>query len=133
MLEVSTNSKRLDLNMIHAFLRETSWAKDRSFEVTQKAIENSFCFGLYFDSKQVGFARVVTDKVLFAYLFDVFILKEYRGRGWSKIFLEKIFQDSELKTVQWMLRSTDAGALYEKLGFKVLASAQGLYIKSQVN
>ena len=83
--EISTDKRRLDVEMIHRFLSEESyWAKTRTPEQTRTAIENSLCFGAYLDDRQVGFARVVSDFATFAYLGDVFILSEYRAHGLSK-------------------------------------------------
>lgn len=80
--EISTDKSRLDLEMIHRFLSEKSyWAKNRTLEQTKTAIENSICFGLYEGRRQIGFARVVTDKATFAYLGDLFVLDEFRGEG----------------------------------------------------
>ncbi len=130
MLEISTDKNRLDVDMIQGFLSQTHWAKNRSRKIIEKSLKGSICFGVYFHSKQVGFARVVTDEVIFAYLLDVFILKEFQGRGWSRVLLEKIFSEPRLKSVSWMLKSRDAGALYEKFGFVKIDSADHLYIKS---
>ena len=83
--EISTDKSRLDLEMIHRFLSEKSyWARKRALEQTKTAIENSICFGLYEGRRQIGFARVVTDKATFAYLGDVFVLDGFRGEGLGK-------------------------------------------------
>ena len=79
---ISTDKGRLDVEMIHRFLLEESyWGRTRTLEQTRTAIENSICFGVYTRDEQIGFARVITDRATFAYLGDVFILKEHRGRG----------------------------------------------------
>ena len=76
---ISTDKSKLDLAMIHNFLKNSYWAEDIPIAVVEKSIANSFCFGIYEDNKQVGFARVITDYTTFAYLGDVFILEGYRG------------------------------------------------------
>ncbi len=79
--EIDTDKRRIDLSAVHGFLsKEAYWAKNRTLEQTLTAIENSLCFGLYRGREQVGFARVVTDKATFAYVGDVFVLDEHRGR-----------------------------------------------------
>ena len=79
---ISTDRSRLDIDAIQRFLSEDSyWARERTLEQTKTAIENSICFGLYQSGRQIGFARVVSDRATFAYLGDVFIIDEYRGRG----------------------------------------------------
>lgn len=116
---VSTDRSRLDIDAVHRFLVEESyWARERTIEQTSTAIENSICFGLYVGEKQVGFARVVSDKATFAYLGDVFILEEYRGRGLSKWLMQVIVDHPELQGLRrWVLATQDAHGLYEQFGF----------------
>ncbi len=87
--EIDTDKRRLDLSAIHRFLsQESYWAKNRTMEQTLTAIENSICFGVYRGREQVGFARIVTDKATFAYIGDVYILEDHRGKGLSKWLME---------------------------------------------
>jgi GNAT superfamily N-acetyltransferase len=82
---ISTDPERLDLDVIHRFLSgESYWAPGVTREVVERSIENSICFGLYEASGQAGFARVITDRAAFAYLADVFVLPDHRGRGLGK-------------------------------------------------
>lgn len=113
---------RLDIELIHRFLREESyWAQERTIEQTRTAIENSICFGVYDNGKQIGFARVVSDKATFAYLGDVFIIEEYRGRGLSKILMQAIIEHPELQGLRrWVLATRDAHGLYEHFEFSSL-------------
>ena len=119
---ISTDRSLLQIDVIHRFLSEKSyWAKERTLEQTLKAIENSLCFGVYQGENQIGFARVVTDYATFAYLGDVFILSNYRGRGLSKWLMETIVSHPELQNFRrWILATKDAHALYEKFGFAPL-------------
>ena len=119
---ISTDRDRLQLDMIHRFLSEESyWANSRSMDQTQEAISNSVCFGLYTEGQQIGFARVVTDKATFAYLGDVFILSEFRGRGLSKWLMEVIISHPDLQGLRrWILATRDAHKLYRKFGFDAL-------------
>jgi GNAT superfamily N-acetyltransferase len=120
--EISTDKSRLDLDTIHRFLSEHSyWAKNRSLDQTKTAIENSICFGMYVGERQIGFARVVTDRATFAYLGDVFILDEFRGLGLSKKLMETIISQPELQGLRrWVLATRDAHGLYEQFGFSPL-------------
>ena len=89
--KVSTDPGELDLAVIHKYLSgESYWAEGIPLETVEKALSNSLCFGLYKSNKQIGFARLVTDKATFAYLADVFVLEEYRGQGLSKWLMEVI-------------------------------------------
>ncbi|MCP5062229.1 MAG: GNAT family N-acetyltransferase, partial [Ignavibacteriae bacterium] len=89
------------------------------FEKVKKATENSFCFGMYYKNKQMGFARLITDYVSFAYLADVFILKEHRGKGLSKWMMQVMLDYPELKGLRkWALRTADAHSLYSRFGFR---------------
>jgi GNAT superfamily N-acetyltransferase len=119
---VSTNSSLLNVELIHDYLsRQSYWAKDIPLEVVEKSISNSLCFGLYHDQQQIGFARLVTDKATFAYLADVFVLEEYRGKGLSKWVMEVIQSHPELQGLRrWMLGTRDAHGLYEQFGWTVL-------------
>lgn len=119
---VSTDRSRLQIERIHQFLTEESyWAKERTFEQTTTAIENSLPFGVYRGENQIGFARVVTDYATFAYLGDVFILEEFRGRGLSKWLMEVIIEHPDLQNFRrWILATRDAHALYEKFDFTPL-------------
>ena len=126
---ISTDKQFLNVNVIHHFLNVDSyWAKGVALESIEKSIKNSsICFGLFEGdpargmAKQVGFARIVTDFVRFAYLMDVFVLNEYRGKGLSKWMMEVITEQSELKDVKKMVLCTsDAHGLYSQYGFKEL-------------
>jgi len=119
---ISTDKSRLDLDTIHRFLSEDSyWARDRTLKQTQIAIQNSICFGMYDGARQIGFARVVTDRSTFAYLGDVFILEEFRGRSLSKWLMETIISHPELHGLRrWVLATRDAHGLYEQFGFSAL-------------
>lgn len=119
---ISTDKQRLDLAIIHKFLAEESyWANDRSIEQTKTAIENSICFGLYHDDRQIGFARVVSDKATFAYVGDVFVLSEFRGQGLSKWLMQVIVDHPELQGLRrWVLATKDAHGLYAQFEFAEL-------------
>lgn len=119
---VSTNRNRLQIGAIHKFLSEESyWAKGRTLEQTETAIKNSLPFGVYKGENLVGFARVVTDFATFAYLGDVFILEEFRGRGLGKWLMEVVTSHPDLQGFRrWILATGDAHGLYEKYGFSGL-------------
>ena len=125
---ISTDKLKLDLPVIHNFLSHTYWSENISFETVQKSIEGSMCFGVYDNGnqalpagKQVGFARMVTDNATFAYLADVFIIEEYRGRGLSKWLMEFILAHPDLQGLRRILLATkDAHSLYKQFGFMPL-------------
>lgn len=120
--EISTDKARLQIAVIHAFLtQESYWAKDRTLEQTRIAIENSICFGAYSGERQIGFARVVSDKATFAYIGDVFIIEEFRGFGLSKRLMQVIVEHPELQGLRrWVLATLDAHGLYEQFEFSGL-------------
>ena len=115
---ISTDKTKLNLEMIHEFLAYSSyWAKGRSRDAVRKSIAHSLCFGVYSETRQVGFARVVTDYTTFAWLCDVFILEEYRGQGLGKWLVEYIVAYPELKGLKnVMLATQDAHEMYRKYG-----------------
>lgn len=116
---VSTDNSMLDINMIHHFLGQLSyWGKNISLQTVKTSIENSLCFGVYQQHKQVGFARVITDFATFAYLCDVFILPDYRKKGLSKWLIQNIRNHPNLQKLRrFVLATADAHGLYEQFGF----------------
>jgi len=124
-IKISTDKSLLNTEVIQNFLSGSYWAKERPLSIIKKSIENSLCFGVYLDNKQAGFARVVTDYATFAYIADVFILEEHRGKGLSKKLINAILGHPELKTIRrWMLATKDAHTLYSKFGFGLLKNPE---------
>jgi len=122
---VSTDRAFLDLDTIHTFLTNCYWAKGIPKDTVARSIENSLCFGLYRGKQQVGFARVITDRATYAYLADVFVLPEYRGRGLSKWMMECIVTHPDLRGLRrWTLATRDAHGLYQQFGFRLLAAPE---------
>jgi GNAT superfamily N-acetyltransferase len=119
---ISTDRERLNVQMIHEYLSNSSyWAVGRSLDRVARSIENSLSFGVYLNQEQIGFARVVTDYATFAWLADVFILEQHRGRGLSKWLVEVIVGHPQLQGLRrWMLATRDAHGLYRRYGFKNL-------------
>lgn len=131
---VSTDKSKLDLFVIHAFLTKSYWATNIPFEIVKKSIENSLCFGVYDNGKQVGFARIISDYATFAYLADVFVLPENRGNGLSKFLMQTIKTHPELQNLRrWMLATKDAHKLYEKFGFTRLIDPDPIMVISNPN
>lgn len=120
--EIDTDRSRLRVDVIHAFLRDESyWARERTLEQTKTAIQNSICFGLYRGERQIGFARVVSDKATFAYVGDVFVIEEFRGRGLSKWLMQVIVEHPDLQGLRrWVLATRDAHGLYRQFDFAEL-------------
>jgi N-acetylglutamate synthase-like GNAT family acetyltransferase len=118
-LQISTDRSELDVPMIYRFLSEqSSWAVGISRSVVDRAIENSMCFGGYVDGRQVAFARVVTDFATFGNLADVFVLPDYRGRGYAADLLTFILAHPSLKGLRrFTLATSTAAGLFQKFGF----------------
>ena len=124
-VDISTDKSRLDLDVIHDFLQTSYWAKGRARSVIERAIQNSLCFGVYVDGRQVAFARVVSDRAVFAYLMDVFVLPEFRGRGISKALMRVILAHPELQNLRvFLLATADAHGLYSQFGFEPLTEPE---------
>jgi GNAT superfamily N-acetyltransferase len=122
---VSTDRKLIDLDVVHDFLTKCYWAKGISRDVVARSIENSLCFGVYSEGRQVGFARVISDCATYAYIGDVFLLDSFRGRGLGKWLMECIMQHPRLQGLRrWSLVTQDAHGLYSKLGFEPLKKPQ---------
>jgi GNAT superfamily N-acetyltransferase len=121
---ISTDKDRLELAVIHRYLSiESYWCRNIPLETLRKALENSLNFGIYHRDGQVGFARLVTDQATFAYLADVFILPDHRGRGLSKWMMEQIVAHPDVQGLRrWLLATRDAHGLYAQFGWKPLAN-----------
>lgn len=120
-LLISTDPSRLDLGAITDMLSRAYWAKDRTRDVITKSMQNSLVFGVYDSDRQIGLARVVTDYATFAWLCDVFILEEFRGRGISKWLMETILAHPDLQGLRrFLLATRDAHELYSRYGFTPL-------------
>ena len=132
---ISTEKSKLNVEAIHDYLCHKSyWAKGRSLESVKKSIDNSICFGLY-DSKNnmLGFARVVTDKVVFAYLMDLFIFEEHQGKGLGTTLVKHILEQPDLQVRLWFLATASAHGLYEKFGFSGLDNPDRYMFKRDEN
>jgi GNAT superfamily N-acetyltransferase len=119
---ISTDPSKLDIDVVHHYLSEESyWAKGIPRTVVEKSIANSLSFGLYFNNEQtfqIGFARLITDKATFAWLADVFILPQHRGKGLSKWLMQTIHAHPEVQGLRrWLLGTKDAHGLYEQFGW----------------
>jgi GNAT superfamily N-acetyltransferase len=115
---ISTDRKRLDIGPIHGFLTASYWARGISREAVEKSIANSFCFGVFEGENQVGFARVITDFVSFAYVCDFFILEPYRGRGLAKWLITTVLECPDIVNVRRRCIVThEAHGLYRQMGF----------------
>lgn len=122
---ISTHKERIDLGIVHGFLTESYWARGIPREVVARSIENSLCFGVYGDGKQVGFARVISDYATYAYIGDVFVLESYRGHGLGKWLMECIMRHPWLQGLRrWSLATMDAHGLYTKFGFTPLKTPE---------
>ena len=119
---VSTDQARLDINVIHGFLTDSYWAKGIPRETVARSIQHSLCFGIYDgNGAQVGFARVISDFATLAYLGDVFVLEQHRGRGLSKFMMECIVKHPALQVLRrWIVLTRDAHVLYKQFGFSPL-------------
>lgn len=119
--ELTTDKKRMQLDVIHRFLQKSYWANKRTLDAIKKSIEYSLPFGIFDGEKQIGFARVISDYSTFAWIADVFIDEDYRGQGLSKWLMESMLAHPELQELRrWVLATKDAHKLYSQFGFKLL-------------
>lgn len=123
---ITTDASRFDLDAITAFLARSYWAEAIPREIVARAIAGSLAFGLFDGARQIGFARAVTDRATFAYLADVYVLEEYRGRGLGKWLTETVLSHPELQGLRrWVLVTRDAHRLYAGFGFTPPANPAG--------
>lgn len=123
-MDISNDQARLQIDVIHRFLSsQSTWAIGIPREVVERSIVNSLCFGGYENNQQIAFARVVSDYASFAYLMDVFVLPEHRGRGLSLQLMRTVIAHPQLQGLRrFMLASSNARGLYQHFGFRQLAN-----------
>lgn len=122
---LSTDKSKLQIDTICAFLGRSHWAANRKRSTVIKSVENSLCYGIYCGNHQVAFARLVTDYATYAYLCDVFVDEDYRGRGLSRWMMSCIMENPNLAELRrFTLATKDAHGLYEKFGFKPLSDEE---------
>jgi GNAT superfamily N-acetyltransferase len=130
MITVSIDKNKLDVPFIQNFLKDVYWAAGRTFDEVQTTIDSSVCFGIYLNDIQIGFCRVITDYVVFAYVMDVFIDEQHRGKGYSSILIDAMMNEPQLQHVKiWRLATSDAHFLYQKFGFTSLAHPEKMMEK----
>lgn len=129
---ISTDPTRLDFDVIHSYLTRSYWTPGIPREQVEKAASNSICFGLYDSDVQIGYARLVTDYVSFAYLADVFVLPTYRGQGLGVWLVDCVVNWPEVATVRSLwLATRDAQELYRKFGFETIADSNRVMRRPQ--
>jgi GNAT superfamily N-acetyltransferase len=122
-ITVTSDPAAVDLDAVHAFLRTSYWAQDIPRELLARAIANSIPFSVRHGTRQVGFARVITDRATFAYLADVYILEAYRGRGLARRLMEAVMAHPDLQGLRrFSLSTRDAEGLYHRFGFSALGT-----------
>ena len=120
---ITTDPARVDLDVVHGFLRTAYWCDGIPRETVARAVAGSLNFSVWLGGRQAGYARVVTDRATFAWVCDVFVLESYRGRGLAKWLMRTVGQHPELQGLRrWLLATRDAHGLYREAGFTPLAS-----------
>lgn len=123
---ISTDIREMDVDLVHDYLSKQSyWAKGRGKEEVIKSMENSICFAVFDGNAQIGFARLVTDYVVFAWLMDVFVINEYKNKGVGRFLMDFIMNLPEIKEVNGFgLRTKDAHGFYIKYGFHQISEPE---------
>ena len=124
-LRISTERADIDVDLVHRFLHEDAyWCRGVPRAVLETAIANSLCFSAFVDDRQIGFARVITDRATFAYLCDVFVSEAERGAGLGQWLVECVLAHPELQGLRrFCLMTKDAHALYRRFGFAPMGDA----------
>jgi len=139
---ISTDSQRLDVDAVHAYLSRSFWAEGISRELVARSLANSLCFGLFDAGVQIGLARVVTDRATYGYLCDVYVLESHRGRGLGKWLIEVVMAHPDLQGLRrFQLVTRDAHDLYARHGFAVPSHPDrhmeifrdGMYLDRKIN
>jgi N-acetylglutamate synthase-like GNAT family acetyltransferase len=124
---IDTDKSKLDISFIHAYLTRSYWAEGIPVETVERSVDGSLCFGIYHSGNQIGFARVITDTATFAYLADVFIDENYRGKGLSKWLMKVIMEHESVQGLRrFTLATRDAHGLYKQFGFTEITNPERL-------
>jgi GNAT superfamily N-acetyltransferase len=117
--ELDDDPTRIDVAEVHRFLStESHWAQGRPFEIQERLVREASCVvGLNHEGRQVGFTRAVSDGLAFAYLADVYVLPEFRGRGLCTELVRFTVEEGPYSEARWLQHTADAHGLYKKLGF----------------
>ena len=127
---ISTDRSLLDVPLIERMLHASYWAAGRPRDVIERSIANSICFGAYTAGQQVAFARVITDRAVFAYLSDVFVVPEFRGQGVGKVLVGAILKHEDLQGITvFLLRTRDAHGVYAPFGFESVKNPEELMVR----
>jgi ribosomal protein S18 acetylase RimI-like enzyme len=127
---ITSDPARLDIDAIFEYLsKKAYWAAGRSRETIEQSITNSLCFGIFQGNQQVGFGRVVTDHATFAYLCDIYVLEEHRGRGLGLWLVESIMAALP-SAVRCFLRTRDAHELYRRFGFETIGNPESYMVRT---
>jgi len=123
---ITTDVAWMDVDAIHAYLTRSYWAAGISRDLVARSMAGSLCFGLLDVGRQIGFARIITDRATYAYLCDVYVLEEFQKRGLGTWFMQELMTHSDLQGLRrFSLVTRDAHRLYEKCGFAPLANPAG--------
>ncbi|MFC6103328.1 GNAT family N-acetyltransferase [Olivibacter domesticus] len=132
---ISTDKSLMDIAMIHQYLStESYWAKNIPLAIVERSINNSLNFGVFHQEKQIAYARIITDYSTIAYLGDVFVLSDFRGKGISKWLIKEITAHPPLQGLRrWILLTADAHGLYKKYGWESILQPEKWMEKVRVN
>ncbi len=124
-LHFSTDIREMDVIRIHEWLSNSYWAKGIPLQTVKRAMQHSLCFGVFQESRQIAFARVISDYTTYAYLCDVIVDENERGAGVGKQLMTFILQHPQLQGLRkFSLATLDAHGLYAQFGFTPLAEPQ---------
>ncbi len=122
---LTSDPSRMDMAVVHGYLSRAYWCEGLPRETLERAMRNSICFGIFERDKQIGFARVVSDRATFAYICDVFVLESHQGKGLGTWLMQCVVKHPELQGLRrWNLTTRDAHALYGKVGFTLLSKPE---------
>ena len=118
-IELDDDRERIDVVTLHAYVSEQAyWALGRSLAAMQHLVDDAArVVGLYDGDRQIGFCRVASDDTTYAWLFDVYVLPEYRGRGLGVELVREAVENGPHAQLRWILHTKDMHRLYARFGF----------------
>lgn len=117
-ITLSDDAGRLDMDYVYESLQKAYWSTGRPRHIVEESFRNSLCFGLYHEGRQIGFTRIVGDKVIFSWFCDVWVDPEFRGRGLGQWMMARVMEHPDVARTRQVLVTKDAQTFYEKVGFE---------------
>ena len=116
--------KTADTGELKNLYREAGWwdehLDNNDPELINKIIQGSFCFvAASINGRIIGMGRAISDGACDAYIQDVVVLNEFRGKEIGVLIMNEIIKYLQSKNITWitLISEPEAVSFYQKYGF----------------